>query len=356
MFLVPTLVYGVLMVGRRFPTSEAAAAGVGLKTMLLEFVSPILILLLVLHALVGAVELGVDSWIQNITGSIMASPQYAKILFIWTSGLMFGLRFFAGPIVHKISPLGLLFVSAVIACTGLLLLGSSSTSVLSTTVLVCFVAGTIYGIGKTFFWPTMLGVVSERFPRGGALTLGTIGGIGMLSAGLLGSPSIGYEQDFFAARQLRAVDEPAYERYVARTEDGSIEKKSFLFFPQVGGLDGAKVATLADNGEQLAKDIKGLEKSGQSLSEDKNLYQLYTWWQSAKEYEEKDKGPVLDTVVYAGQMALTVTAAIPATMALGYLILIFYFRLRGGYKAEVLVGHAAKDEEFTGGTEGPGEG
>ena len=43
-------------------------------------------------------------------------------------------------------------------------------------------------------------------------------------------------------------------------------------------------------------------------------------------------------------------------MAVGYLILILYFRAIGGYKAEVLVGHAAEDEKFTGGTEGPGEG
>jgi hypothetical protein len=38
-----------------------------------------------------------------------------------------------------------------------------------------------------------------------------------------------------------------------------------------------------------------------------------------------------------------------------YLLLILYFRLIGGYKAAVLVGHAAVDEEFTGGVEGPVE-
>jgi hypothetical protein len=48
---------------------------------------------------------------------------------------------------------------------------------------------------------------------------------------------------------------------------------------------------------------------------------------------------------------------VPAMMAVGYLLLIFYFMARGGYKAEVLIGHGAKDtEKFTGGTTGPGEG
>ena len=64
-------------------------------------------------------------------------------------------------------------------------------------------AATIYGIGKTFLWPTMLGVVGERFPKGGALTMGAMGGIGMLSAGMLGSPGIGYTQDVNATAKLR---------------------------------------------------------------------------------------------------------------------------------------------------------
>ena len=93
---------------------------------------------------------------------------------------MFVLRFFAGPIVHKISPLGLLFVSSILGAIGLYVLGNSTTG------LFMVIAVTIYGIGKTFFWPTMLGVVGERFPKGGAVVMGIIGGIGMLSAGLLG--------------------------------------------------------------------------------------------------------------------------------------------------------------------------
>ena len=117
-FLIPTLAYGMLMVGRTFPALRGQrAAGVSMGTMLLEFASPILLLLLVIHAMVGYVELGTDSWISNITGTHPANnTNYGLMLFIWTSGLMFILRFFAGPIVHKISPLGLLFFSAILGC------------------------------------------------------------------------------------------------------------------------------------------------------------------------------------------------------------------------------------------------
>ena len=92
-FLVPTLIYGVMMLPRTFPHSEAKAAGVPFAYMLLEFASPILLFLLLLHAMVGYVELGTDSWITNITGTILANPAYGLMLFIWTSGLMFMLRF-----------------------------------------------------------------------------------------------------------------------------------------------------------------------------------------------------------------------------------------------------------------------
>ncbi len=342
-FLVPTLAYGLMMVGRRFPRSEASVAGVSVGTMLLEFASPILLFLILIHAMVGFVELGTDSWIQNITGTILNSAKYGTALFIWTSSLMFILRFFAGPIVHKISPLGLLFCSATLGCIGLLLLGNVGS------VVACVLAATIYGFGKTFFWPTMLGVVSERFPKGGAITLGMVGGVGMLSAGLLGGPGIGYMQDYAASNHIKAEDPAAYSRYEVSKPEG------YLFFPPVAGLDNAKVAVLNDDGKTLAKDVKVLEGSGKPLSSDPNLSALEEWWQTAKPYAAEDKSPIDQTRLYGGQKALTWTAAVPATMAICYLILIIYFRAIGGYKAQVLTGHSAVDEKFTGGVPGPAE-
>ena len=53
----------------------------------------------------------------------------------------------------------------------------------------------------------------------------------------------------------------------------------------------------------------------------------------AKNHLEADKAPVLDAGVYGGRQALRWTAAIPAAMAVGYLLLVLYFRMRGGYKA-----------------------
>jgi MFS family permease len=301
LWIIPTLVYGFMVFGEKFPLSEARAAGMTYMNMLKEFAAPLLLFLLFLHALVGYVELGTDSWIMNIMQNIIKGNAF--LLFIYTSSLMFILRFFAGPIVHKINPLGLLFVSACLACIGLIMLGSFATG------MAILVSATVYAMGKTFFWPTMLGVVSERFPRGGALTLGAIGGIGMLSAGLLGGPGIGYKQDYFASKYLQEKNKAAYEQYVAQ------DKHGFLFFPNIAGLDGAKVGAL-------------MEKSDQQLTAIDREY----------------KQPVNDASIHGGQMALKWTAIIPLTMALGFLILLLYFRAKGGYEQVHL---EVKEEEKT---------
>src|SRR5213078_4199604 len=108
-------------------------------------------------------------------------------------------RFFAGPIVHQLSPLGLLALSAVLAIVGLYTLSFTAGTAI-------FLAATLYGIGKTFFWPTMLGVVSEQMPKGGALTLNAISGIGMLAVGTLGTTYIGTLQ---SNKEIAAIERSA---------------------------------------------------------------------------------------------------------------------------------------------------
>lgn len=316
LFLVPVILYGLMLFGQKFPKSEAAGAGVTLGGMLKTVFAPLMLVLLVIHALVGYVELGTDSWISKITGSIMASPMKGLMLFVYTSMLMFCLRFVAGPIVHKISPLGLLFVSAILGATGLTLLSSAQT------VVLCVVAATVYACGKTFLWPTMLAVVSERFPKGGAVAIGMVGGVGMLSAGLLGGPAIGFKQDFNASKNLEQVAPATYERYKADKEN------SFMGYKAVG-LDGAKVGVLEDNGKELARAGELLAKEGKK---DENHAKLATWWAAAQPMAAEDKKPVQSAGVYGGQMALKLTAYVPMVMAVLYLFLILYFKAIGGYK------------------------
>jgi MFS family permease len=387
-FLIPVLLYGVMMFNRTFPRSEASSAGVSLIEMMQQigllgmavavalfgvlltnelpgllkrvgidapswigwvaagallaaywvasrfaFGSIILAFIYVLHAMVGYVELGTDTWITEITKTVLENKNTALIAFIWTNLLMFTLRFFAGPIVHRINPVGLLFASAVIGTIGLVMLGLPFTN----TTWLWLLAVSVYGVGKTFYWPTMLGVISERFPKGGALALGLSGGIGMMAAGLLGAPGIGYKQDFFATQQLRGLSEDTYARY--RAEDA----KRFPLvsdavqaatgedkLPAIAGIDNSKRSVLMDNGKSLKTDIDNLTAKGQTNAATE---QLQTWWKTTGQPKaEEDKPRVVESVLFGSKQALLYTAAVPALMALGYLILLLYFKLMGGYK------------------------
>jgi hypothetical protein len=278
---------------------------------------------------------------------------------------MFTLRFFAGPIERRTSPLGLLFGCAVIAALGLVLLSNA------VGVLLCLLAVTVYGVGKTFFWPTMLAVVSERFPKGGALTLGAVGGIGMLSAGLLGVPGIGFQQDHYAAKDLKQESPETYKRYATE------EPNTFLWVFHARGLEGTKVGLLElyskkftnqDEAHQIAQQLSKLsegDRQFRSLTRqlkdkeqaakdagdelEKTVANLRTggseqkaiaeWWQTvAKEHAREDSKPVEEANLFGGRMALFLTAFVPATMAVLYLLLILYFRGKGGYKKIDLAG------------------
>ena len=148
------------------------------------------IFFLLLMMPLATTELGVDSWITGLMEPNMSAIGLsAGWVLVYTSGIMMVLRFFAGPIVHRISPLGLLAVCSVIAAAGLFALSGAEAA------LAILGAATLYGIGKTFFWPTTLGIVAEQFPRGGAMTLNTVAGVGMLAVGIVGNPFLGNIQD-----------------------------------------------------------------------------------------------------------------------------------------------------------------
>jgi MFS family permease len=295
--------------------------------------------------MIGYVELGTDAWITNIMNNVVGG--YAILLFVYTSSLMFVLRFFAGPIVERINPVGLLLGSSILGCIGLFWLGSAEG-------LAVLIAGTIYGVGKTFLWPTILGVVGERFPKGGALVMGAMGGVGMLSAGLLGGPMIGYKQDYFASKQLSQTSAETAGRY----EVGQAAGISYLpFLPPIRGMDGSKVALLLekDGESDLNRRIESLAKEGKSLNNDKNLSALSSWWMEAKPHASEDSPLVASARLFGGRMALKWTAIVPLMMAIGFGLLFVYFQLTGGYQAIELRGHHPKGEEFTGGVPAPVE-
>lgn len=342
LYLLPTLVYGFMFFGQGYPKSEASAKGLKLAEMLKDVgilggavvcfmlylffkgtLAPLvgsvntatiisaaisigllawiasltkfamghwlLTALFIIHAMVGAVELGTDGWIQNITGAIL-TPNEGKILFVLTSLMMFLLRFCAHFIETKLGlkPIGLLFVCSLLACLGLNLVGAVTSFGPALGALL------VYALGKTFFWPTMLAVTSDRFPRTGAVAMSLMGGIGMMSAGLIGGPGLGYAKDRFAAVELAKVDQSLYEEW-----KGTGEKSKFLAFEPVQAIDPTRL-----------EEAKKVDAAARNEAQAK----------------------VVAADIEGNRQTLKVDSLIPAVMAIAYLLLLLYFKAIGGYR------------------------
>ncbi len=324
---LPAIVFLVMLIKAEFPVNERVASGTSYKEMLAEFGvigaflasflifkqlgmvfgwsggmtwgiiiaavvgyglycqslgRPLLIFLCLIMMPLATTELGTDGAITGIMEEPMQEAGWHPLwVLIYTSAIMAILRFwFAGPIVKKLTPIGLLIVSAALAILGLFFLAGAKG------MAVIFVFATLYGFGKTFFWPTMLGVVSEQCPKGGALTLNAIAGIGMLTVGIIGGPLIGKMQEDSAKK---ALDADLYAQI-------SVENSYFL--GEYTAVDPAKVTALGED--------------------------------AAAETNEKIK--------VAKQGALANITIFPIGMLIAYIALALYFKGRGGYKSVELGG------------------
>ena len=346
--LVPTAIYGILMLFARFPVSERVAAGVSYRDMLKEpgILGALIVVFLIVRqlgtefglnnvmqgvliaVLVGAfgvyvrgalgrpmyvflilimiplatTELGTDSWIKDLMRRAMTDLSINPAwLLVHTSLIMVVLRCFSGPIVRLLTPLGLLAVSCAIATLGLVMLSNAAMSMV-------LVAATVYGVGKTFCWPTMLGVVAERFPRGGALTLNLIAAVGMLGVGTVGTVLIGTIQDTRIVERVRTETPQLAEQVIAPDERAS-------FFVSYQAIDKAKVEALP----------------------------------------EAERAQVNGIVEQVKHKMLATVAILPAIEFVCFVMLILYFRSRGGYKAEELLSHNVDGRKYGGGVAGPAE-
>jgi MFS family permease len=166
------LIFLLLTTGR-FPKTERAAAGIPASEMFKACLTPAFLLWFLAMFLTSASELAPGQWVDMaLTRTVGMSGIW---LLVYVSGLMFVMRHFAGTMVHKLSSVGLLWVSCLLAAVGLVALSVANSP------LTGFLAATIWGVGVCYMWPTMLAVASERFPRSGALGMGLIGTAGSLA-------------------------------------------------------------------------------------------------------------------------------------------------------------------------------
>ena len=193
---VPAVLALILVAINKYPQSEAKASNISVGEQLKHSLgSPFFLLMFGLMWITASSELAPDQWFPKVMGEITGMDEGGILFLVYTAGLMFVVRSFFAGLVHKFNPFLVLSASSILCAGGLFWLGSLS---VGSTAVIAFVAATLFGIGKTFYWPTMLGIVSERCPKGGALAMNLMGGAGMLAVGLA-LPQIGKLMDKYDA-------------------------------------------------------------------------------------------------------------------------------------------------------------
>jgi MFS family permease len=174
LMVIPTLIYGFLFSKLEFPVTERVASGVSSGEMYKSLLNPLFLLMIILMFGTAITELFTGQWIDVLLKNVTDN---AILLLTIETGVMVVGRAFAGPVVHKFSPQGVLLISAILAAVGLYLLGHTSGNML-------FAGAIIFGMGVCYFWPTMIGFVSENLPKTGAVGLNFMGAAGMFAVSL----------------------------------------------------------------------------------------------------------------------------------------------------------------------------
>ncbi len=185
---IPAIIYGFLFLKLKFPQTERVTSGVSTKQMFSACFKPLFLIMIICMFMTGATELGTNTWIVALLQGANVS---GILVLVFINGLMALGRSFAGPVVHRLNPNGMLIFSSLFAGIGLILLSMVSGP-------AAFGAAFVFALGVCFFWPTMLGFVSEYLPNTGALGLSLMGGAGMFSTSLL-IPIMGHWYDGFKA-------------------------------------------------------------------------------------------------------------------------------------------------------------
>lgn len=208
LMLIPTLIYGYLFSKLNFPVTERVAAGVSTSEMYRSLLNPLFIFMVILMLGTAITELFTGQWIDVLLKNV---TENAILLLAIETGVMVLGRAFAGPVVHKFSPQGVLLISAILSALGLYMLGHSSGGML-------FVGAIVFGMGVCYFWPTMIGFVSENLPKTGAVGMNLIGGAGMFAVSIYMIFMGGYYDALLAERLPAGAEMSAYAAAPAGTD------------------------------------------------------------------------------------------------------------------------------------------
>lgn len=206
--LIPTLLYGYLFTRENFPVTERVSSGVSTSEMYKSLLNPLFLLMMVLMLGTAITELFTGQWIDVLLKNVTDN---ALLLLTIETGVMVIGRAFAGPVVGRFSPQGVLLMSAIFSAIGLYMLGHYSGNLL-------FIGAIVFGIGVCYFWPTMIGFVAENMPSTGAVGLNFLGGAGMFAVSIYMFFMGGYYDRLIASKLPSGADITAYNKAIPGSE------------------------------------------------------------------------------------------------------------------------------------------
>ncbi|MGN7787369.1 MFS transporter [Niabella sp. 22666] len=206
--IIPALIYGFLFAKQHFPVTERVANGISTGEMYKSLANPLFIFMIICMFGTAITELFTGQWIDVLLRNVTNN---ALLVLTVSTGVMVIGRAFAGPIVEKLAPQGVLLMSAILATLGLYLLGNTSGNMI-------FVGALVFGAGVCYFWPTMLGFVAEYLPKTGAVGLNLMGGAGMFAVSIYMMFMGGVYDKYIAEKLPQGADIKIYNSAEATEE------------------------------------------------------------------------------------------------------------------------------------------
>jgi len=206
--LIPTLIYGYLFSRLKFPVTERVAAGVSTREMYRALASPLFVFMIICMFGTAITELFTNQWTDVLFRTV---TQNSLLILTFVASVQVLGRAFAGPVVHRLAPQGVLLLSAIFSALGIYLLVHLHGTAI-------FGAAIIFGLGVAFFWPCMIGFVAENLPRTGAVGLNLMGGAGMFGVSIYMMFMGGYYDRLMIGKLPAGASLDAYRSAPAGTE------------------------------------------------------------------------------------------------------------------------------------------
>ncbi|MEX0779048.1 MAG: MFS transporter [Balneolales bacterium] len=329
---IPVVIYGVMLLPEKFPKTESGEAGISMSEMFrYTFTNPYVIGLILLMMFTLSSEMGPNRWIPEV---LQAAGVHGILVLVWISGLMMVLRLFAGTFVEKFSPTGMLLGASILTGVGLFMF-----SLIETGIFALMIAATVFALGVAFFMPTMVGLLSERYPKSGSLGIVLMIGLGLAAAGtsngIMGQVADRYLPDALPEAQTVSILEQIDNRFpdhVAAAEAVADDPQALAAL----GYRAVDVQTVVNYAEQALTHYRNQNELDGNATGNALRALMDAGVQEEQALVDEAYAILRPADNYGGRMSFLWFA--PFTFAVAVIFLVMYIRdkRKGGYQIEQL--------------------